>query len=180
MIRRPEASEFAPSYALYIDRITSDNVVDVIERQLSETSEFLQSISEKQSLYRYASDKWSIRQLLNHVNDTERVFLFRAFWFARGYPDELPGFDQEIAAAAVNSDEHSWASHIEDFRAIRQSTLTFFLSLPDDAWSRAGIASGNRVTVRACIHYRRTPCPSPCGAHGKVFDGHRAGLTRGT
>ncbi|MGI8837209.1 MAG: DinB family protein [Pyrinomonadaceae bacterium] len=151
MIGRPEASEFAPSDALYIDRITSENVVDVMERQLAETSEFLQSISEEQSLHRYAPDKWSMRQLLNHVNDTERVFLFRAFWFARGYLDELPGFDQEVAAA-VNSDQNSWASHIEDFRAIRESTLTFFRNLPEDAWSRAGIASGNRVTVRALAY----------------------------
>ena len=152
MIGRPEASEFAPDYALYIDRITSDNIAEVLERQLTETADFLQSIGEEQSLKRYAPDKWSMRQLLNHVNDTERVFLFRAFWFARGYADELPGFDQEIAAAAVNSDEHSWANHSEDFRAVRESTLTFVRTLPDDAWSRSGIASGNRVTVRALAY----------------------------
>lgn len=152
MIGRPEASEAAPYYALYIDRITSDNIVDVIEGQLAETTGLLQSISEEQSLHRYAPDKWSMRQLLNHVNDTERVFLFRAFWFARGYSDELPSFDQEVAAAAVNSDKHSWARHIEDFRAVRVSTLTFFRNLPDDAWSRGGVASGNRVTVRALAY----------------------------
>ena len=152
MVGRPEASEAAPYYALYIDRITSDNIVDVIEGQLAETSGLLQSISEDQSRHRYAPGKWSMRQLLNHVNDTERVFLFRAFWFARGYSDELPSFDQEVAAAAVNSDEHSWASHIEDFRAVRESTLTFFRNLPDDAWSRGGVASGNRVTVRALAY----------------------------
>ena len=152
MIGRPEASEAAPYYALYIDRITSDNIVDVIEGQLAETTGLLQSISEEQSLHRYAPDKWSMRQLLNHVNDAERVFLFRAFWFARGYSDELPSFDQEVAAAVVNSDKHSWASHIEDFRAVRESTLTFFRNLPDDAWSRGGVASGNRVTVRALAY----------------------------
>ena len=152
MSGRPEPSEFVSYYALYIDRITSDNIVDVLERQLTATDDFLRSISEEQSLHRYAPDKWSMRQLLNHINDTERVFLFRAFWFARGFADELPGFDQEVAAAAINSDEHSWASHAEDFRAVRESTLTFFRSLPEDAWSRAGIASGNRVTVRALAY----------------------------
>ena len=98
MIGRPEASEAAPYYALYIDRITSDNIVDVIEGQLAETTGLLQSISEEQSLHRYAPDKWSMRQLLNPVNDTERVFLFRACWFARAkisrvspQPKELPG-----------------------------------------------------------------------------------------
>lgn len=152
MTGRPEANEFAAYYSIYIDRIASDNIVSVLANQLAETVNFLQAISEEQSLYRYAPDKWSMRQLLNHVNDTERVFLFRAFWFARGFSDELPGYDQEVAAAAANADEFSWASHSEDFRAVRESTLTFFRNLPGDAWSRSGIASGNRVTVRALAY----------------------------
>jgi uncharacterized damage-inducible protein DinB len=152
MIGRPEASEAAPYYSLYIDRITSDNIVSVLESQLTETGDILNSISEADSLRRYAADKWSMRQLLNHVNDTERVFLFRALWFARGFPDELPSYDQNVAAAAANADEFSWASHINDFRAVREATLTFFRNLPDDAWSRSGIASGNRVTVRALAY----------------------------
>jgi hypothetical protein len=152
MMKRPEASEAASYYSLYIDRITSDNIVAVLDSQLPETASFLQAISEEQSRYRYAPDKWSMRQLLNHVNDTERVFLFRAFWFARGYADELPSFDQEVAAGVSNADQYSWASHIQDFRAVRESTLTFFRNLPDEAWSRSGIASGNRVTVRALAY----------------------------
>jgi uncharacterized damage-inducible protein DinB len=152
MNRRPEANEAAPYYSLYIDRITSDDIVAVLESQLAETMDFLRPISEGKSLYRYAADKWSMRQLLNHVNDTERVFLFRAFWFARGFPDELPSYDQNVAAAAANADEFSWASHCDDFRAVREATLTFFRNLPDDTWSRSGIASGNRVTVRALAY----------------------------
>ncbi len=152
MTGRPEANEFASYYSVYIDRIASDDVVTVLENQLIETVNFLQAISEEQSLYRYAPDKWSMRQLLNHVNDTERVFLFRALWFARSFPDELPGYDQEVGAATANADDYSWASHVQDFRAVRESTLTFFRNLPDDAWSRSGIASGNRVTVRALAY----------------------------
>jgi hypothetical protein len=152
MSGRPEANEFASYYSLYIDRVTGDDIVAVLESQVSQMSNVLQAISEEQSLYRYAPDKWSMRQLLNHVNDTERVFLFRAFWFARGFPDELPAYDQEVAAATANADEYSWNSHIEDFRAVRESTLTFFRNLPGDAWSRSGIASGNRVTVRALAY----------------------------
>lgn len=152
MMKRPEASEAAPYYAVYTDRIQSDDIFAVLENQLAEASNFLQSVSEEQSLYRYAPDKWSMRQLLNHVNDTERVFLFRAFWFARGYIDELPSFDQEVAAAVSNADQYSWASHIQDFQAVRQSTLTLFRDLPDDAWSRSGTAGGNPVTVRALAY----------------------------
>jgi uncharacterized damage-inducible protein DinB len=152
MIGRPEANEAAPYYSVYIDRIKSENIVAVLESQLTETIDFLKLISEENSLYRYAPDKWSMRQLLNHVNDTERVFLFRALWFARGFPDELPGYDQNVSAAAANADEFSWASHSEDFRAVREATLSFFRNLPADAWSRGGIASGNRVTVRALAY----------------------------
>jgi uncharacterized damage-inducible protein DinB len=152
MIGRLEPNEAASYYSLYIDRITSDNIVAVLENQLTETIDFLRPVSEEQSLYRYAADKWSMRQLLNHVNDTERVFLFRALWFARGFPDELPSYDQNVASAAANADQFSWSSHLNDFRAVREATLTFFRNLPDDTWLRSGIASGNRVTVRALAY----------------------------
>ena len=152
MMKRPEANEFAPYYSLYIDRITSDDIVPVLERQLAEIGDLLTGISEADSLRRYAPDKWSMRQLLNHLNDTERVFLFRALWFARGFQDELPTYDQEVAAAGADADEFSWASHVHDFRAVREATLTFFRNLPEDAWSRSGVASGNSVTVRALAY----------------------------
>ncbi len=93
-----------------------------------------------------------MRELLGHVNDTERVFMFRAMWFARGFTDPLPSFDQEIGFKAAESDQVSWASHIEEFRAIRSATLAFFRNLPADAWLRSGIASDNSVTVRALIY----------------------------
>jgi len=124
----------------------------VLEAQLAETITILKPISEERSLHRYAPDKWSMRQLLNHVNDTERVFLFRAFWFARGFSDELASYDQNVAAAAANADEFSWASHLQDFRAVREATLTFFRNLPEESWTHAGVASGNRVTVRALAY----------------------------
>jgi uncharacterized damage-inducible protein DinB len=152
MIGRPEANEAASYYSLYIDRILSDDIVAVLQSQVTEIGDILNLISEADSLRRYAADKWSMRELLNHVNDTERVFLFRAFWFARGFPDELPSYDQEVAAAVAKADGFSWASHIQDFRAVREATLTFFRNLPDDAWSRSGVATGNRVTVRALAY----------------------------
>jgi hypothetical protein len=106
-------------------------------------------VSEEQSLHRYAPDKWSIRQVLGHLNDTERLFVFRALWFARGFDTPLPSFDQNVAMRASGADQRSWASHVEEFRAVRSSTLTFFDQLPADAWQRRGIASDNPFTVRA-------------------------------
>jgi len=152
MIARPQPNEAASYYSTYIDRVTSDDIVAVLTTQLDETKAFLSAISEEQSLHRYAPDKWSMRELLGHVNDTERVFMFRAVWFARGFEDPLPSFDQEIGFKAAESDKVSWASHIEEFRAIRLSTLAFFRNLPGEAWLRSGVASGNSVTVRALAY----------------------------
>jgi hypothetical protein len=83
------------------------------------------------------------------VNDTERVFVFRALWFARGFESRLPSFDENTCANAAQADQLSWASHVEEFRAVRLATLAFFRGLPSQAWMRSGIASGSSFTVRA-------------------------------
>jgi hypothetical protein len=152
MSARPEPNEAASYYSLYIDRITSDDIVDVLATQLNETVAFLSGISEEQSLRHYAPDKWSMRELLGHVNDTERVFMFRALWFARGFQDPLPSFDQEIGFKVAESDRVSWANHVDEFRAIRLATVAFFRNLPPEAWLRSGIASDSSVTVRALAY----------------------------
>lgn len=148
----PEPGEAATYYFKYIDQVQSDDIVGVLEAQLNETPAFLMGIAEEKSLHRYAPEKWSIRQVLNHVSDTERVFLFRAFWFARGFDSPLPGFDEKISAAAAQADELSWARHVEEFRGARLATLTFFRNLPAEAWMRSGIASDNPFTVRALAY----------------------------
>lgn len=152
MLGRPEPSEAAPYYFGYINRIPSNDIVSTLESQLEETLPFLRAISAEKSLYRYAPGKWSIRQTWSHVNDTERVFVFRALWFARGFDTPLPSFDQEIAVNAARGDEVPWASHIEEFRNIRLATLGLFRKLPEDAWMRTGTASGNPFSVRACAY----------------------------
>ena len=146
---RPEANEAAPYYFTYIDKVPPGDIRKILERQGKETRTFLRGISEKKSRHRYAADKWSIRQVLSHINDTERLFVFRAFWFARGFDSPLPSFEQEIAVAAAGADDVSWARHVEEFAAVRTATTSFFRNLPDAAWSRKGIASGNPFTVRA-------------------------------
>jgi hypothetical protein len=146
---RPETSEAAPYYFRYIDLVREDDVLARLEAQLDETMAFLGGISEEQSLHRYAPDKWSIRQVLGHVNDAERLFLFRALWFARGLDTPLPGYDENAGAVAGEADRFPWASHVEDFRAARLSTVAFFRNLPPAAWMARGVASDNPFTVRA-------------------------------
>ena len=148
----PGRDEAASYYFTYIDRIASDDIVGVLANQLEEVPAFLSQFSEEKSLHRYAPDKWSFRQVLNHVNDTERTFAFRALWFGRGFNEPLASFDQNIAANGARADHYSWASHVAEFRDIRRATLSFFRSLPEEAWPRKGVASGNSVTVRALAY----------------------------
>ena len=148
----PESHEAAPYYFRYINRVPGGEILRVLETQLEETRSFLAGISEEKSLHRYAPEKWSIRQVWNHVNDTERVFLFRAFWFARGFETPLPSYDQEVAAASAAGGEVAWACHVEDFQRVRQATLTFYRNLPAPMWLRSGVAGGNPFTVRALAY----------------------------
>jgi hypothetical protein len=149
MNRRPGADEAAAYYSIYIDAVRGDDALAAIERQLSDVPKFFEGISEEKSLSRYAPEKWSIRQVLNHVSDTERAFAFRGLWFARGFAEPLPGFDQNIAAAGVDADAIPWAAHVEEFRDVRRSTLSLFRNLAAESWDRRGVASGNPFTVRA-------------------------------
>src|SRR5437762_13421196 len=101
-----------------------------IETQLDDSLVFFSTILEEKSLHRYAPDKWSIRQVLNHVTDTERAFAFRALWFARGFSAPLPDYDQNIAAAGAEADRISWAEHIEEFRRVRLASISLFRNMP--------------------------------------------------
>jgi hypothetical protein len=149
MIGRPESSEAAPYYFTYINQVEGDNPVRAIEAQLEQALPMLKGISEEKSLYRYEPEKWSIRQALNHVTDTERVFAVRALWFARGLDSSLPSYDQNIAAAGAAADGIPWAAHVEEFRHVRRASIALFRNMPNDAWMRSGVASDNRFTVRA-------------------------------
>lgn len=152
MIGRPLATEAATYYFTYINQVTGDDALAAIQNQVDESLAFFAGISEEKSLHRYAPDKWSIRQVLNHVVDTERAFAFRALWFARGFALPLPGYDQNIAASGAEADNVSWAAHVEEFRHVRLATISLFRNMPADACTRSGIASDNPFTVRALAY----------------------------
>jgi hypothetical protein len=152
MTERPDQTEAAQYYFTYIDQIGAGDIRDILEAQLGDTLSLLQGISEEKSLHRYAPDKWTIRQAISHVNDCERLFTFRALWFARGFESPLPSFDQEVAVSTADADARSLKRHIDEFGAIRAATLQFFRNLPTNAWMRRGVASGNPFTVRALAY----------------------------
>lgn len=152
MNARPERSEAPEYFFTYIEKVGDGDVVEILEEQSEEALTLFGSITEESSLHRYAPGKWSIREVLGHINDTERLFVFRALWFARGLSDPLPSFDQNAAAPEMGAEARPWMSHVEEFRALRAATVPFFRHLPEEGWSRHGIASGGEFTVRALAY----------------------------
>jgi len=149
---RPDRSEAGEYYFTYIDRIQEDDICAVLEAQHVSTLGALRAVTDAASKHRYAPGKWSLREVLGHLNDTERLFVLRAFWFARGFDSPLPSFDQNQAIAGARADERSWAEVSQEFLAIRSATIPFFRALSADAWDRRGTASGNSFSVRALAY----------------------------
>ncbi|MGB2714273.1 MAG: DinB family protein [Vicinamibacterales bacterium] len=148
----PDRTEAAEYYFTYIDQVPDGDICETLRTQSDDFVTLLKSIPDDHSRHRYEPDKWTIREVVGHINDTERLFAFRALWFARGFDSALPSFDQHVAVATAGANERSWRSLIDEFRAVRAATLAFFETLPADAWARRGVASGNPFTVRALAY----------------------------
>jgi hypothetical protein len=146
---RPQANEYAPYYEKYVRLVQSDDIVRTLRVQGEQTQALLRGVSPEDSLRRYADGKWSLRELVGHVADTERVFAYRALRFARGDQAPLAGFEQEPWVAAQHSDRRAWPELLADLDAVRRATVSLFGSFDADAWQRCGIASNNEVSVRA-------------------------------
>jgi hypothetical protein len=149
MLERPGESEAAPHFLTYINQVPGGDPFAALERQLDDALALFATISEDSSLRRYSPDKWSVRQVLNHVIDTERAFAFRLLWFARGFETPLPGYDQDIAAKGAEADSVPWAAHVEEFKQVRLATISLYRNMPAAGWTKSGIASEKFVTTRA-------------------------------
>jgi hypothetical protein len=150
MIGRPQASEAREVlFTRYINRVPGDDIVSTLQQQMEQAASFLGIISEERSLHRYAPEKWTIREVLNHISDTERAFAYRMLWFSRGFETPLEGFDQERSVPAAEANFVTWEDLVADFAAVRAATLTLLRTMPHAGWQRAGVASGNPVSVRA-------------------------------
>jgi hypothetical protein len=147
-----ERSEAPAYYFKYIDLVPRGDLCALLDAQRASTLKLLGAIPASLSRRRYAPDKWTIADVAAHINDTERVFAFRAFWFARGFDAPAPGFDQMVAAQSAAAHERSWPSHVDEFAVVRAATLALFRNLPASAWQRRGTVEGNSFTVRAVAH----------------------------
>lgn len=150
-IGRPQAGEVAEYYFPYINLVDGDDPRPALS-QFGKTLRSLGQVTEEKSLYRYEPGKWSLREVLNHVTDTERAFAFRAVWFARGFNGPLPGYDENVGVLGAEADGVAWAGHVEEFARVRLATVSMFAHLPDAAWMRTGIASNNPFSVRSLAY----------------------------
>lgn len=148
-LERPLATEYAPHQAGYVAGVPDGDIFEILSRQRVEFPEFLRSFGEARGGYRYAPGKWSIKEMVGHVNDTERVFAYRALRFARGDETPLPSFEQDDYVRTGNFDARSLASLADEFSHLRAGTLDLYYHLDADALGRRGTASGFVVSVRA-------------------------------
>jgi uncharacterized damage-inducible protein DinB len=151
-ISRPEASEHAPYYGKYIALVPGDDILSALEAQIHETSQFLSALSEEQANHRYAPGKWSVKEVLGHLTDSERVFAYRALRIARADQTPMEGFEQDDYVKAAGFDRLALADLVAEFAAVREATLRLFESLAPEAWLRRGIANNNEVSVRALAY----------------------------
>lgn len=146
---RPAAGEYSEHYARYIALVPDGNIVKTLEREMEATHALLASVPSEREEYRYAPGKWSLREVVGHLVDTERLFAFRALWFDRGGVGELAGMDQEGWARASTAHARPLAELAEEWRALRRANVFMFASFTPEDGGRRGVASGHEVTVRA-------------------------------
>ena len=146
---RPEKNEYASYYDKYVSLVPDADVVETLERQIEDTLALLRGVGEERAGHRYAPGKWSIKEVVGHLIDTERIFAYRALAIARGEQKPLPGMDQNEYMAGANFDARTLADLLDEFERVRRSNVLMLRGLSDEAWSRRGVASDNEVTVRA-------------------------------
>jgi hypothetical protein len=147
--QRPGASEFAPFYQKYVDLVPDGDIVAILATQVNDTVTLLRELTDQQALSAYAPGKWSIKQVIAHVTDAERVFAYRALRFGRADATPLAGFDENEYAAAAGSDDRPLPSLLAELLAVRGATVGLFAGLSTAAWDRGGAANHQPVTVRA-------------------------------
>lgn len=146
---RPADGEYAEYYRRYVGLVPDGDIVATLDGQFDDTATLLEGLTPEQEVHRYAPGKWSVREVVGHLVDTERVFAYRALSMARGDGAALPGMDQEAWAAHTNAHERRLADLLEEWRAVRRANVRFFASLDAAAGARTGVASGNPFSVRS-------------------------------
>ena len=148
---RPSEKDYAPYYKGYISQIKGDDILNILEEQLSTATKFFNSIPEEKENYAYAEGKWIVKDVLGHVIDCERIFATRALCIARGEKQPLPGFEQDDYVKEAGFNKRSIKDLAAEFTYVRKSNLALFKFFSEEELNKRGIASNNEVTVRAIL-----------------------------
>lgn len=153
-IEKPKEIEYAPYAIMYIGLLPDDGrVLQHLIENLRTTTDFIRSLPEARLAYRYSVGKWTIKEIMSHVVDDERIYSYRALRFARKDKTELPGFDQDDFALFSGANDRKIDDILDEFAAVRRSTVALFNSFTDEALLRGGVASGNVMSVRAAAYH---------------------------
>jgi len=154
IIAKPEPDEYAPYTIMYIGLLPDDGLVlKHLYTNLVGTTKFLRSLPNEKLSYRYAKGKWTIKEILAHLIDDERIYAYRALRFARNDRTELPGFEQDNYALESRANIRTIESLLKEFAAVRRSTIALFDSFDGEVLKRSGVASGNVMSVRAAAYH---------------------------
>ncbi|HEV7903865.1 MAG TPA: DinB family protein [Pyrinomonadaceae bacterium] len=151
-VGKPEETEYLPYYGNYVSLVEDGDIISTLGKQLPETLALLQSIPETQGGFRYAPGKWSIKELVGHLIDAERIFAYRALRFARNDRTPVPGYEQDDYIRGASFDACALGDLAEEFASVRQSSLYLFKHLSEEAWTRRGTANDSEVSVRALAY----------------------------
>src|SRR5467141_3185903 len=146
---RPAEGEYAPYAEKYVSLITGTDILETLDAQLKQTTTLFSGRSERDGDFRYAPDKWTVKEVVGHIADTERIFTYRALRFARGDQTPLAGFEQDDYVRSAAFGERTLAGLAEEFGAVRSASIGLFRSFKEDVWPRRGLANQKEVTVRA-------------------------------
>jgi hypothetical protein len=151
-LTRPLPADYAPYFETYVSKVPETRVLPVLAGQGEELRRALATVGEDQAGFRYAAGKWSIREVVGHLADTERLMAYRALCFARGEQQGLPGFDEDAYVAQAGFDAVPLAELVEEFQVVRGGSLLFFRHLGAEAWRRGGTANKKVLTVRSLAY----------------------------
>ena len=151
-IPQPQSDEYHPFFEKYVSTIDGELSVEWLENQLPRLSVLLENLSDEASKFRYQSDKWSIRECIGHMIETERVFVYRALRASRNDSTDMQGFDQDQFVASSSHDEIAIEDHLKEFRALRSSTIAFIENLPTSSLNNRGSSGGHVLSCRAGLY----------------------------
>jgi len=149
-MRRPNVNEYPEYYHAYIELVPGENAIKYLEKQILDLQSFISEIEELEN-HTYSPDKWTIKEVIGHITDAERVFGYRAMRFARGDENSLPGFDENLYVKAANFSNRTLRDISHEFSMMRHANLHLFRSFTTEELDKIGIANNNKISVRSLI-----------------------------